>query len=98
MKGKPNFPPMFFWEFHYDKINWEESSAMVVQRILERGYEEQWQELIRFYGMERIIKNLQEKITYLPDECITEVSAFFGIKEEEMLSYQRKQGRPKLWL
>ncbi|WP_198666964.1 DUF6922 domain-containing protein [Taibaiella helva] len=94
---KPDFAPMFFWDLRYDKIDWAGSSTTVIQRILERGMPEHWNELKRFYGEETIIIALKEKITYLPDECIDEASLFFNLKKEEMLCYRRKQSQPKLW-
>ena len=94
---KPDFPPMFFWDLKYDRIDWAASSATVIQRVLERGMPEHWQELQRFYGREIIVTALKELITYLPDECIDEASLYFDIKKEEMLCYKRKQSQPKLW-
>jgi len=95
---KPDFPPMFFWDLKYDKIDWVASFATVIQRILERGMPEHWQELKRFYGYETIIIALKEIITYPPDTCIDEASSFFKLKKEEMLCFKRKQSQPKLWL
>jgi hypothetical protein len=95
---KPDFPRVFFWDFNYDKLDWKENYVMVIQRILERGMPEHWQELERFYGKETITLALREKVSFLPDECIDEASSFFNIKKEEMLCYKRKQSQPKLWL
>jgi hypothetical protein len=95
---KPDLPPMFFWDFKYDRIDWAGSPGTIIQRILERGMPEHWQELKRFYGLETITTALKELITYLPDECIDEASLYFNIKKEEMLCYKRKQSQPKLWL
>lgn len=95
---KPDFPRVFFWDFNYDKLDWKENYVMVIQRILERGMPQHWQELERFYGKETIALALREKVSFLPDECIDEASSFFNIKKEEMLCYKRKQSQPKLWL
>lgn len=96
-QAKPDLPRMFFWEFNYDLIDWQNSRAMVVQRILERGMREHWKELVRFYGISNIINSLKEEITYLPDECIEETSSFYSLKKEEMLCYKKKLSQPKLW-
>ncbi|WP_209444188.1 DUF6922 domain-containing protein [Pedobacter borealis] len=97
-KVKPDLPRMFFWEFNCDLIDWQDSRAMVIQRVIERGMREHWQELIRFYGLEVVISSLKEEITYLPDPSIDEVSSFFNLKKEHMLCYNRKLVQPKLWL
>lgn len=95
---KPDFPSMFFWDFHYDRIDWRASANTVIQRILERGMPEHWQELKRFYGQDTIITALKELITYLPDACIDEAALYFDVRKEEMLCYKRKRSQPMLWL
>lgn len=95
---KPGFPRVFFWDFDYDRIDWDSNSTMVIQRILERGLQPHWQELVRFYGSDRIIEALREKISFLPDEMIDDASSFFNLQKEEILCYKRKQSQPKLWL
>lgn len=94
---KPDLPRMFFWEFNYDLIDWTNSRAMVVQRVLERGIPEHWRELGRFYGINNIVYSLREEITYLPDECIDEASSFFNLIKEELLCYKNKRSQPKHW-
>lgn len=94
---KPDLPRRFFWEFIYDKIDWQENASTVIERILERGSTPHWQELIRYYGKEYIITSLKECITFLPNECIEETSLFFNIKKEDMLCYKRKQLHPGHW-
>jgi hypothetical protein len=95
---KPDFAKKFFWEFVYDSINWEEGYETVIQRILERGMEKEWKELIRDYGKDKIIKTLKEQIKFLPDGILEEVADYFGIKKEEMRCYIWKQARPRMWI
>jgi len=95
---KPDLPRRFFWEFNYDKIDWRANASTVVQRVLERGFELQWEELVRFYGREEIVMLLKENIVYLPDVCIDELSLFFDMDKEDMLCYQRKRSQPIRWL
>lgn len=95
---KPDFPPMFFWEFRYDQIDWQASCNTVIQRILERGFKKEWEELVRYYGRPQIAQALKEKIGFLPDEIIDEVSLVFNLPKENMLCYKRKQLLPNHWL
>ncbi|WP_428400431.1 DUF6922 domain-containing protein [Niabella insulamsoli] len=87
---KPDFLPKFFWEYNYDQINWQESAVLIIQRILERGFAEEWKELVRFYGQVTVINALKNDIIYLPDMCIDEVSLFFNLNKEDMLCYKHK--------
>lgn len=94
---KPNLPRRFFWEFNYDKINWRDSAPMVIERVLERGSAQHWQELLRFYGKQTIVQALKESIAFLHDECIDEASLFFNINKEDFLCYKRKQSQKIHW-
>ncbi len=95
---KPDLPRRFFWEFNYDKIDWQANADTIVQRVLERGSAKHWQELIRYYGKENIVTSLKETIAFLPDECIGEASLFFNMNKEDMLCYKRKQLQQIPWL
>ncbi|WP_313188998.1 DUF6922 domain-containing protein [Sphingobacterium sp.] len=49
-----------FWDTDFQKINWEEQYKAVIQRVFERGDEEEKNEIIRFYGIEKTEKALKE--------------------------------------
>lgn len=95
---KPDLPRRYFWEFNYDRINWQANATTVIQRVLERGFEEHWQELVRYYGKETIVHYLKESIGFLRDDCIEKTSLFFNLNKEEMLCYKRKQSQKIPWL
>ena len=95
---KPDLAPKWFWDFDYNKIDWQTSYKTIIARILERGNEKEWKELIRFYGRERVMSVLKNEIVYLPDYAIEEVSRYFPIPKEEMLCYTRRQLRPEHWI
>jgi len=96
--NKPDFAPKWFWDFDYEKINWQASYKTIVARIIERGSEREWTELIRFYGRDKVLNALKNEIVYLPDYAIEEVSEYFKIPKEDMLYYTRKQSRPVHWI
>src|SRR5690606_27397479 len=48
-----------FWDADIQKINWEKQYKAVIQRVVERGTEEDKDEIIRFYGVEKIEKALE---------------------------------------
>lgn len=43
-----------FWDTDFDKINWIEKETAVVQRVFERGNDDEKAEIIRFYGQEKV--------------------------------------------
>lgn len=95
---KPSFEPKWFWDFDYDKIDWQASYKTVIARMIERGGEKEWQELIRFYGRDFVINTLKNEIPFLPDYAIQEASLYFSIPKEQMLCYIRKQSNQGRWI
>ena len=71
-QDKPNFHKRLFWEFKYEAMDWRKQYAVVIERVIERGTEQEWEELIRFYGREKVVYTLQKETNYLPDEIIKE--------------------------
>ncbi len=60
-KGNPGELPdlsiirkTLFWDTDIAKIDWENQYKAVIQRIFERGNDDEKKELLRFYGKEKI--------------------------------------------
>ncbi|THF53142.1 hypothetical protein E6C50_02755 [Flavobacterium supellecticarium] len=98
-KDVPNLDPKFFWEYDFDKMDWDEAYKMVIGRIIERGSQQEADELVRFYGYERVIKALRDEIYFLPNYGIDSAIEFFPeLKKEEMYCYLNRLGKPYDWL
>jgi hypothetical protein len=95
---KPDLPKHLFWDFVYDKIDWKGDYTTVMERVLERGSRQNWEEMIRFYGNKKVITALKKEIKFLADYAIEEVCAYFPLRKEELLCYTRKQSRPGHWI
>lgn len=54
-----------FWDTDISKIEWNKQFSAVIRRVFERGNEIEKQELIRFYGSEKI-NNVLNQVTVLP--------------------------------
>jgi addiction module HigA family antidote len=52
------FSPTLFWDTSIDNINFAEHSKFVINRVFERGTESEIDEIIRFYGREKILSEL----------------------------------------
>lgn len=94
---KPNLPKRLFWEFKYDAMDWFKEYAAVIERVIERGTESEWKELIRFYGLEKVVNTLKNETNYLPDEIIQDVSRYFNLNPTQLKCYTRKQSLPRHW-
>ena len=95
----PNLHPKFFWEYHFDEMDWDEAYKMVIGRIIERGSQVEADELVRFYGHDKVIKAIRDEIYFLPNYGIERALVFFPeLKKEEMYCYLNRLGKPYDWL
>lgn len=94
---KPNLNRRLFWEYRYDEIEWQKEYSSVIERVIERGTYDEWSELIRFYGRDKVVSTLKRETNYLPDEVIVIVCEYFNLKPIELKCYGRKQSTPGHW-
>ena len=95
---KPALPEFLFWEFRYEAIDWKNKYRRVIERVMEWGNEEEWLEVIRFYGLDKVVHTLKYESTYLPDFTISKVCEYFKVKQEELRCYTQKQLRKGHWI
>ena len=53
--------PVLFWDTDIKKIDWQKQKRAVIQRVFERGNEEEKQEITRFYTQDTIDTILNNK-------------------------------------
>ena len=94
---KPDVREKLFWEFDVPNIKWNEGYRTIIKRVLERGTKPEWDELVRFYSLPKVIQTITKEISYLPDDIIEEVCAFFNLKKEDLKCYIRKPSLPGHW-
>lgn len=59
--NRPNhvkFRPALFWDTSFENIDFNEHSRYVINRVFERGNEEEISEIIRYYGRDVILENI----------------------------------------
>ena len=68
-QAKPNvaiFHKALFWDTNIDKIDWQKHKNFVINRVFERGNEEEINEIVSFYGEESVKEILPTLSYYLP--------------------------------
>ncbi|MGY5354190.1 HigA family addiction module antitoxin [Wenyingzhuangia sp. IMCC45467] len=45
-----NFRKVLFWDTSFDKIDWDKNKTAIIKRVLERGNEQEKEEIKSFYG------------------------------------------------
>lgn len=83
-RNRPRLPRHLFWDFAYDKIDWRRNYRTIISRVIERGTDQQWQEMIRFYGRDLVIHVLKYWDTSLTRYITPKVCEYFGLQESEL--------------
>ena len=97
-KKKPDLPRGLFWGFRYDKMDWDKAYRTVIARVVERGNEEEWDEMLRYYSEAKVVDALKNEINYLTNRAIRLVVERLRVKPEELRSYWRKRSHPGHWI
>ncbi len=79
-------------------MNFHKAYIAVIGRIIEHGDEEEYKEMVRFYGKEKVIHAIMYDIKFLADYAIEKVCDYFSLKKEEIWCYREKQPRPNYWI
>ncbi len=83
------------WEYDPSKIDWVSMKHIVVTRIIERGWMNDFYAAIKLYGGLENFKQIIREVPFLTDKDIDFVCKIFGLKKEELSCYTRKQLREK---
>jgi hypothetical protein len=59
MRKKPNIPDRLLWEYDVKTFNYDKSYKIVIERVLERGTIEEWREILRYYGEQKILETIE---------------------------------------
>lgn len=93
-QDRPNLHRRFFWEYRYDDIDWQKGYTIIIERIIERGGDEEYLEIIRYYGLEKVIHALLHEIGYMHDYAIDRACKYFDLKKEDMFCWREKFSKP----
>jgi len=95
---KPNLKKRLFWDYDYEHIDWQNKAAGIVERVIERGTRDEWDELVSYYSKATVLDILKNHIRFLPDEIISDACDYFKLKPDDLLCYTRKQSRKAHWI
>jgi hypothetical protein len=73
----PNLDQVFFWDFDIDAMDFEEAYKTIIASIIERGVQDEIDEIVRFYGHEKVVRTIRDKIYFLPNCAIDRALKFF---------------------
>ncbi len=95
----PNLNEMFFWDLDIDAMDFEKAYKSVIARIVERGGQEEIDEIVHFYGDKKVVTAIRDEIYFLPNYAIERALKFFPeLKKEEMYCYLNRKDKPYHWI
>ena len=93
----PNLRPTLFWDTDPGSIQWDKNYRFVIERVLERGTFEEWQEIKQYYGLEKI-KEAALQARWLDNTTLSFCSNYFHIPKEQFRCYILKSLNPAPWV
>ena len=84
------------WEYDLSHFDYQQMRNVVVQRVVERGWPDDWYAMLNLYG-EDGVKSAIKEIAYFNDKDMNFVSKVFEIPFKEMKCYEKKQLRQGHW-
>ncbi len=88
--------PKLLWEYDINDFDFDKMRDVVVQRVIERGWPNDWYFMLNYYGLEAV-KSSIKTIIYLNDKDMNFVSHQFNIPLTTMKCFEKKQSVPQRW-
>ena len=88
--------PRLLWEYKLADIDYTSMRNVIVQRVIERGWPEDWYFILNHYGIEDV-KSAIKELPYLNDKDMNFVSHQFEIPLNSMKCYVKKQSASSGW-
>lgn len=91
------FTPALFWDVDRESLDVEKSRALIVQRVLERGHDSDWELLKACYTVQGII-DTAKKLRSLEPTALAFASCIGNAKKEDFRCCTWKQSTPTHWV
>ncbi len=91
-----NINPALLWEYDLSTFDFQALRPIVVQRVVERGWLNDWHAILNIYGIEGV-KEAIKTLPYLNEKDMHFVSLVFNIPINEMKCFEKKQSMPAYW-
>lgn len=94
--GTCSVSPSLLWEYDLSDFDWWKSRKIVVQRILERGWLEDYYVGFNLYGGIEGFREIIKEIPFLSPRDMNFACIVFDLKKEDLKCYTRKLSRERL--
>ena len=94
--GACSVSPSLLWEYYLSDFDWWKSRKIVLQRILERGWLEDYYAGFNLYGGIEGFREIIKEIPFLSPRDMNFACIVFDLKKEDLKCYTRKLLREQL--
>lgn len=94
--GPCSVSPSLLWEYDLSNFDWWKSRKIVVQRILERGWLEDYYAGFNLYGGIEGFREIIKEIPFLSPRDMNFACIVFDLKKEDLKCYTRELLREQL--
>lgn len=84
------------WEYDMSDFDFLDMKSIVIQRVIERGWPDDWYAMLNKYGVELVVETIKT-LPYLNDKDMNFVKIIFDIPLTEMQCYKNKQSKTRHW-
>lgn len=95
-KPKPNISKTAFWDVNFDEIDFERNQVFVLDKVFNYGGFEDQISIIRFYGKERVKKEIL-KVPYFRKEVFAFLCGYFQLNPNDFQCYSQRLSNPEHW-
>ncbi len=88
--------PALIWEYNLVNFDYHAMRKQVVQRVIERGWPDDFQAIFNIYGMDNVIETIKE-IKYLNKKDMNFVHIVFQIPLKQLRCYRESQLKVQHW-
>ena len=91
-----NFSNNLFWDVNPDDVDMEEHASFIVQRVLEYGTTEDWNYILSYYGLTRIL-SLALQFRSLDPKALAFLSVISKTPRENFRCYTTRRLKRQHW-
>ena len=95
IKDNPQVSPHLFWDVDKSKINWDTMKVFIVERVIERGDENDFYAIMLLYGGPDGVREIVKKASFTDPRDEALARTLFNLKIKDLECYKRKQLRKK---
>ncbi len=88
--------PALLWEYNLVNFDYQAMRKQVVQRVIERGWPDDFQAIFNLYGMDNVVETIKE-IKYLNKKDMNFVHIVFQIPLKQLRCYRESQLKVQHW-